>query len=110
QEMRVHALRLEAGGRRELPQDQERAGPGEGPALGVQEQLGPVPAVEVRAAARQVTPECLGGLSTDRDDPLLAALARAADESPLEVDAGEIGRASGRGRVRAVGGVERGRA
>src|SRR5207302_4270531 len=41
QEMRVHALRLEAGGRRELPHDQERAGSGAGPALGVQEQLGP---------------------------------------------------------------------
>ena len=51
QQVRVDALGLEPGLRGEAPQDQERAGAGQAAALGVEEQLGPVAAVEVRAAA-----------------------------------------------------------
>src|SRR5882762_1670557 len=88
--MRVDALRLEAGGLRELAQDQEGAGPCERTALGVEEQLGPVAPVQVRAPACQVTAKCLGRFAADRDDPLLAALAGAADEPLVEVDAGFV--------------------
>ena len=86
----MDALRLEAGLRREAPQDQERAGAGEAAAAGVQEQLGPVPPVEERPAAALVAADGLGGRPADRDDPLLAALADAADEPVLEVDAGAL--------------------
>ena len=89
QQVRVDPLRLEAGVRRQPPQDQERAGAGERAALGVEEELRPVPAVEVRAAAGEVAPQRFDRLAADRDDPLLAALA-------------DRGRAAGRGRRRPV--------
>ena len=38
----------------QFPQDQERPGPREGPALGVQEELRAVAAIQVRAASRDV--------------------------------------------------------
>ena len=88
--MRVDALRLEPGFRREAPQDQERAGAGEAASAGVQEQLGPVPPVEERPAAALVAADRLGGRPSDRDDALLAALADAADEAVLEVDPGAL--------------------
>ena len=75
EQVRVDALRVEAGGRGEPAQDQERARPRERAALRVQEQLGPVAAVEVRPAAGEVAPQRLGGLAAERDDALLAALA-----------------------------------
>ena len=62
EQVRVHALRLEAGLRGQPAQDQERAGARERAALRVQEELGPVAAVEVRAAAREVAPQRLGRL------------------------------------------------
>src|ERR687888_261492 len=55
-------------------------------------QLGPVPAVEEGAPAREVAAQRLGGLPSDRDDPLLVALAEAADEPVLEVDAAALER------------------
>src|SRR4051794_15564410 len=87
QQVRVHALRLEAGLAGEPAQDQEGAGSGERPALRVQEELGAVARVEVRPAAREVEPQRLAGGAADRHDALLAALAGAADEPLLEVDA-----------------------
>jgi hypothetical protein len=45
-----------------------------------------VPRVQVRPPAREVAPERLRGLAADRDDPLLVALADAADEALVEVD------------------------
>ena len=60
-----------------------------GAALRVQEELRPVAAVEVRAAAREVAAERLDGVAADRDDALLVALADAR------------GRAGRRGRRRA---------
>ena len=61
-----------------------------GAALGVEEQLRPVAAVEERPAAGEVAAQRLGRLAADRDDALLRALADAADEPPLEVDGGAL--------------------
>ena len=83
----VDAPGLEAGLLGEPLQDQERARAGQRAALGVQEQLGPVAAVEVGPAAGQVAPQRLDRLAPDRDDPLLAALAEHADHALVEVDA-----------------------
>ena len=47
EKMRVDALRVEPRPLREPADDQERAGARQGPALGVQEQLGAVPPVQV---------------------------------------------------------------
>jgi hypothetical protein len=51
EQMRVNAERVEAGFGRQPAQDQEGAGARQGAALRVQEELRPVPAVEVGAAA-----------------------------------------------------------
>jgi hypothetical protein len=83
----MDTLGLQARLRRELAQDQEGPGPCQGPALGVQEQLRAVAAIQVRAAATEVTPKRLDGLASDRDDPFLPALADRPDESLVEVDA-----------------------
>jgi hypothetical protein len=86
EEMRVDPLGLEPGLRSQPAQDQERACPREGAAAGVQEEVGPVAAVEVGSPARQIAAYRLGGAAADRDDPLLPALADAADEPSVEVD------------------------
>ena len=84
----VDAAGLEAGLLGEPAQDQEGAGAGQRAALRVQEELGPVAAVEVGAAAREVAAERLDRRAADRDDPLLVPLADAR------------GRAARRGRRR----------
>ena len=71
-------------------QDQEGAGAGERAALRVQEQLRAVAPVEVRPAAREVAAERLGGGASDRDDPFLVALADAAHDPLVQVDAGAL--------------------
>src|SRR5690242_16315492 len=81
QEVRVDALGLEPGLRGQPTQDEEDAGAGERPSVGVEEQLLPVAPVEVRAATGEIAAERVRGLSSDRDDPLLAPLAEAADEA-----------------------------
>ena len=68
-------------------QDPERAGAGQRTAPGVQEQLLPVPAVEVRPPAREVAAQGGDRGATDRHDALLAALADHAHEPVVEVDA-----------------------
>src|SRR5579884_462121 len=88
--MRMHAPGLESGLLREPAQDQECARASERAALSIEEELGPVPLVEVRPAAREVPPERVHPGSADRDDPLLPALADAADEALVEVDAGPV--------------------
>ena len=87
QQVRMDPAGLEPGRCREPAEDQEGARASERAALGVQEQLRPVPAVEERPAAGEVAPERLDGLAADRDDPLLAALAEDADDAVVEVDA-----------------------
>src|SRR5581483_7385442 len=88
QQMGMDALGLETRLLRELSQDEERPRPGERAALRVEEDLGPVPLVEIRAAAAQVALQRRHGLTADRHDPLLRALADHAHEPLLEVDAG----------------------
>ena len=51
EQMRMDARGIEPGLLGPAPQDQEGAGAGERPALRVEEELGTVPAVEVRPAA-----------------------------------------------------------
>src|SRR4051812_22705107 len=86
QEVRVDAFGLEPCLVGEATQDEEDTGAGERPAVRVQEQLLPVAAVEVRSTAREVAAEGIRCLPPDRHDPLLAALAEAADEPVLEID------------------------
>ena len=87
EQVRVNAVRVEPGFLGQLAQDQERARAGERAAAGVQEELGPVAAVEVRPAAREVAPQGLGGVPADGHDALLAALADHAHEPVVQVDA-----------------------
>src|SRR3954471_7908344 len=87
EQVRVDALRVEAGFAGELAEDQERAGAGERAAARVQEQLRAMPHVEERPAAREIASQRVGGRAPERHDALLVALADAADEPLLEVDA-----------------------
>src|SRR6266511_5147477 len=92
EQMRVDALRLRPRLRGEPAQDQDGAGAREWPTLRDQEQLRPVPAVEVRAAAGEVAAQGLDGLTADRHDALLVPLADAADEPLVERDAALVER------------------
>ena len=87
EEMRVHAAGLEAGALCELAQDEECAGPRERASARVEEELGAVAAVEMRAAEREVAANGLGGRSSERYEPLLPALAEDANDALLERDA-----------------------
>jgi hypothetical protein len=87
EEMRVHAARLEARTLRELAQDEERAGPRERAAACVQEELGAVAAIEMRATEREVAANGLRSGPSERHEPLLPALAEDADDALLERDA-----------------------
>ena len=86
QQMRVDAPGLEAGLVGEAPEDEERSGSRQGPALCVQEELGPVAAVEERTATAEIAAKRIGGAAPQRDDPLLAALADRAHEPLVQVD------------------------
>src|SRR5437763_8465933 len=86
EEMRVNALRLQARLAGQPAQDQERAGPRERSAARVQEELGPMSKIEVRAAPREIPTLGFAGTASDRDDPLLPALAHAAHEPLVQVD------------------------
>jgi hypothetical protein len=86
EQVRVDALGLESGAFREASEDQERTRARQSASLGVEEELRTVSSVEVRAAVRQVAAQRVRGVTSDRDDPLLAALAGAGDEAALEVD------------------------
>src|SRR5437588_10918376 len=86
EEVWVDALGLEPRLRREPAQDQEGAAARQGAAACVQEELGPMAAVEVRAPAGEVAAHRLSGRATERDDALLPAFAEAADEAAVEID------------------------
>src|SRR5579864_3723960 len=86
EEMGVDPFRLQAGRARQPAKDEESPGTRERPSLGVEEELGPVTAVEVRPAAGEVAAERRDRFAADRHDPLLRALSEAADEAPVEVD------------------------
>ena len=85
-DVRVDALGLEPCLACQAPQDEERSGPGERPALGIQEELCAVTPVEVWAPPREVAAHRLGGLTPKRHDPLLVPLAHAADQTVVEID------------------------
>lgn len=86
----MHSIRLQAGLLGDPAQDQECPGAGERAALGVEEELRAMAAVEVGPTAREVAAEGVGGGASDRDDPLLVPLADAADDPLVEVDPGPI--------------------
>ena len=87
QEVRMHPARLEAGAVCKLAEDQEGTGAGERPTAGVEEELGPVAAIEVRPAEREVAAHGLGGRAAQRNEALLAALAEHAYDTVLQRDA-----------------------
>ena len=80
----MDAARLEARTVCELAQDQERPRSRQSAAPRVQEELGPVATIEVRATEGEVSPDGLGGWTPERHEPLLPALAQHADDALLE--------------------------
>ena len=87
QEVGVDAARLQACDLGQPAQDQESPGPGQPAALRVQEELGAVPPVEVRAPAGEVAAERVDRRTADRHDAFLSALPRDPHEPVVEVDA-----------------------
>jgi hypothetical protein len=83
----VHSGGIEAGLRGASAKDEESSRTRERPALRVEEELRPVTAVEVRAAAREVAPHRLRSLAADRHHSLLVTLAYASHETVFERDA-----------------------
>src|SRR5262245_11980389 len=90
QQVRVDSGGIEAGLSGQSPEDEEGTRPGERAALRVQEELRSVPAVEVRAAAREVPAHRLDPFPSKGDDALLVALAETPDDPVLEVDAASV--------------------
>ena len=87
EEVGMDPLRLQARFRSEFAKNQEGSGPSQRAALRVQEELRTVAPIEVRPASAEVTTKCLDRLPSDRDDPLLPALADRPDEPLIEIDA-----------------------
>ena len=87
QEVRMHPARLEAGAVCKLAEDQEGTGAGERTPAGIQEELGPIAAIEVWPAEGEVAAHGLGSRAAQRNEALLAALPEHADDAVLEGDA-----------------------
>src|ERR1700716_75713 len=87
EQVRMDSFRLEPSRCRELAEDQERAGAGEPARLGIQETLRAVPGGHEPSSPSKVTPQCLRGLPTDRDDSLLRAFADTSHDACVEIDA-----------------------
>src|SRR5439155_21639683 len=85
-EVRMDAFGLQTRLRGKAAQDQEGAGPCQGSAARVQEQLGAMACVEKRAPAREIAADRFDGRTTDRHDAFLASLAERAHDPRLEVD------------------------
>ena len=90
EQMRVHAVRLETRGGRQLPEDQERSGTGQRSAVRIQEELRSVATIEVRPASPEVAAKRVGRLAPDRDNAFLPALALTADQPLLQIDAAAL--------------------
>src|SRR5919198_4798018 len=88
EEVRMDALGLQPRFGREPAENQERTCPRECASARVEEQLGPVPDVEERAATREVAANGFDCRPADRDDALLVALADRADDPRVEIDVG----------------------
>jgi hypothetical protein len=102
EEVRMDSRRLEPGAVGELAQDEERAGSRER-RRGRSGELGPVAAIEVRTAEREIAAHGFRGRAAQRHEPLLPALAEHANDAP------RLRRRSSRGpqpRRRAGGSVE----
>ena len=82
----MHATGLEPRLLGDPAQDQERSRPGQRSAARVQEQIGPMPDVQVRPAEREVAANRLGCGPPERHDPLLVALADHAHDAGVDVD------------------------
>src|SRR6185295_5021119 len=85
QQMGVDARRIEARLGGQAAQDEKRAGPCERAALRVEEELRPVPPVQERPAAGEVSAHGLDALAPERHDALLVSLAEAANNAVVEV-------------------------
>src|SRR5579872_2415551 len=90
EEVGVDAFRLQARLPGQPLEDEEGPRTRQGAALRVEEELRPVPRVEERPAAREVAAKSVDRFPADRHDPLLRALAEAADEAAVEVDGGAV--------------------
>ena len=84
----MDALWFEAGLLGKPAEDQEGAGPGQGAALCVQEELGAVAAVEMRTTTGQIATQRIRRRPPERDDPFLGPLADRAHDSLVEIDVG----------------------
>ncbi len=87
EEMGMDATRLEPGPVRELPQDQECSGARQRAAARVQEELRPIPPVEMSAAEGEIAAHCLGRRAPERHQALLVAFAEHTDDPFFEGDA-----------------------
>src|SRR6186997_1488796 len=90
QEMRMDAARLEPCLLGQPPENEEGARAGQRPALGVQEELRLVAAVEERAAPGEIPAQGIDRAAAERDDALLVALAHRPHEPLVEVDSGAL--------------------
>ena len=88
EEVGVNSFRFQTGAFGEAAQDHERSRAGQPSALGVQEELLPVAAVEVRATASEIPAYRLCGGTAERNDALFAPFAETTDEALIQVDAG----------------------
>src|SRR5689334_11368103 len=86
----MHTFWFQAGLRRKPSENQECTGTRQPTPLRVQEELGTVPRIQIRPAAAEIPSQCLRGLPADRYDAFLRALADAADEPSVEIDAGLV--------------------
>ncbi len=87
QEVGVDPTRLEAGAVGQLAEDEKRPRPRERTSTRVQEQLGPVATIEMRASEGEVASDGLGGRAPEWDEALLASLAEHPDDALLDCDA-----------------------
>jgi hypothetical protein len=87
QKMRVDAARLQTGSFGELAEDEKRTGARERAAAGVEEELGAVAAIEVRAPECEIPPDGLGSRSPEGHEALLATLPEHAHDPLLDGDA-----------------------
>ena len=90
EQVRMDATRLQPGDLGQAAQDQEGAGPGQPAAAGIEEELGTGTALEEGSPARQIAGQGIGGPAPDRHDPLLVALAQAANDPVVEIEAGPL--------------------
>jgi len=82
----MDALGLEARRCGKLAQDQKGACARKPAALRVEQEIGPMPPVEVRPSVCEIPAQCIDGRPAKRNDPLLPTLSHAAHDPLVEVD------------------------